>query len=174
MNGDPELVAMGAVYQALDALGEDNEAKARVLGWVSSRLGLSSMQKAKQKGLLEEGRGGGDEKALAEFQSVAVLFAAAQPQSTADKCLVVGAFLQESNGGTDVTGREINAELKHLGHGVGNITKALEPLIKNKPQLLIQTRKEGTTKQAQKKYRVTAEGLKRVQLLLAGSAGNDK
>ena len=45
-------------------------------------------------------------------------------------------------------------------------TDAINQLIKRKPQLRIQTKKEGKTKQARKKYKVTAEGIKAVQKLL--------
>jgi hypothetical protein len=107
-----------------------------------------------------------EERGLLDFGSVADAFAVAHPKNTADKALVVAAYLQASKGGVDVSGREINRELTQIGHGVHNITRAVEPLIKKKPQFLIQTRKEGKTKQAQKKYRVTNEGFTFVKRLI--------
>jgi hypothetical protein len=101
-----------------------------------------------------------------DFGSVADIFAVANPKNTADKAIVVAAYLQITKGGADISGREINKELTQMGHGVQNITRAVEPLIRKKPQLLIQTRKEGKTKQAQKKYRVTNEGFAFVKSLV--------
>ena len=55
--------------------------------------------------------------------------------------------------------------LKNLGHGVGNITRAFDTLRASKPALTVQTRKEGSSKQARKKFRVTTEGHRRITLL---------
>jgi len=75
--------------------------------------------------------------------------------------------LQEKNSDQELTGREINSELNHLGHGVGNITNAISSLINRKPSLMIQTRKAGKTKQAQKRYKITHEGMKQVKEMIA-------
>jgi len=156
VNIDPELRAMITVYEALKDL--DDEAKGRVIEWVSGKFELERSERFYP----EDGRSPAptrfEEKGILDFGSVAEAFASANPKNTADKALVVAAYLQASKGGTDVSGREINRELTQIGHGVNNITRAVEPLIKKKPQFLIQTRKEGKTKQAQKKYRVTNEG----------------
>lgn len=164
MNIDPELRAMITVYEALKDL--DDEAKIRVIEWVSGRFELEDSERLHP----EEDQGPEEtrfeEKGLMDFGSVADAFAKANPKNTADKALVVAAYLQASKGGADISGREINKELTQIGHGVHNITRAVEPLIKNKPQFLIQTRKEGKTKQAQKKYRVTNEGFTFVKRLI--------
>ena len=164
MNIDPELRAMITVYDALKDL--DDEAKTRVIEWVSGKLQLAYDKKIHSGG--PKGSGGiqYEEKGLLDFAAVADAFAMANPKNTADKALVVAAFLQASKGGDDVSGREINRELTQIGHGVPNITRAVEPLIRKKPQFLIQTRKEGKTKQAQKKYRVTSEGFTFVKRLI--------
>ena len=164
VNIDPELRAMITVYEALKDL--DDEAKARVIEWVTGKLELV-YAKTLRAGI-EMGPQGmeRDEKGLLDFASVAEAFAVADPKNTADKTLVVAAYLQASKGGVDVSGREINKELTQIGHGVRNITRAVEPLIKKKPQYLIQTRKEGVTRQAQKKYRVTNEGFAFVKRLI--------
>ena len=164
MNIDPELRAMITVYEALKDL--DDEAKARVIEWVTGKLDL-----VYAKTLLPVSDVGPqgmkyEEMGLLDFASVAEAFAVADPKDTAHKALVVAAYLQASKGGGDVSGREINKELTQIGHGVRNITRAVEPLIKKKPQFLIQTRKEGVTRQAQKKYRVTNEGFTFVKRLI--------
>ncbi len=172
MSDDPELHAMNEVYKALKEL--DDDGKARVIGWIAARFSLKAAKKPQDAVADPKPATGSDApKKLAGFTAVADCFAAAKPQSTADKALVVAAYLQETNGGDDISGREINKELTHMGHGVQNITMAVLPLINAQPQLLIQTRKEGKTKQAQKKYRVTNEGFTRVTALLAGSPAGE-
>lgn len=170
MNDDPELTAMNAVYSALKEI--DESARARVLGWAANRFSVTPAKKLTvTSGGATAAEDSSAPKKLTDFATVSDCFAAAKPESTADKALVVAAYLQEIKGGNDITGRDINKELTHMGHGVGNITRALEPLIGSKPQLLIQTRKEGKTRQAQKKYRVTNEGFTQVSAWLAGTAG---
>jgi len=98
------------------------------------------------------------DKDLSSFESVADVFADAKAKTEPDKVLVVGAYLQQKKGVNELTGREINMELNLLGHGVKNITVAINSLINRKPHLMIVIRKEGKLRQAQKKYRVTTEG----------------
>jgi hypothetical protein len=164
VNIDPELRAMITVYEALKDL--DDEAKARVIEWVSGKLELVYSKIIRPGGDLGSQGTEYGERGLLDFASVADAFAVANPKNSADKALVVAAYLQASKGGADLTGREINKELTQIGHGVRNITRAVEPLIRKKPQLLIQTRKEGLTRQAQKKYRVTNEGFTFVKRLI--------
>jgi hypothetical protein len=164
VNIDPELRAMITVYEALKDL--DDEAKGRVIEWVLGKFQLERAKAFYPEDDREPEETGYGEKDLWDFGSLADVFAVANPKNTADKALVVAAFLQASKRGLDVTGREINKELTQMGHGVHNITRAVEPLIKKRPQFLIQTRKEGKTKQAQKKYRVTNEGFTFVKRLI--------
>jgi hypothetical protein len=82
---------------------------------------------------------------------------------------VVGYWFQVHQGMKDFDSQRVNAELKNMGHGVGNITDAFTTLIDGKPQYVIQTRKSGTSRQARKLYRVTNEGSNRVRDLLGGS-----
>ncbi len=116
-------------------------------------------------------KGGGAD--IMSFESVADIFGKANPESDADKVLIVGAYLQGKNPTGELTGRQINKELKNLGHGVGNITNAITSLMERKPKLMIQTRKEGKSRQAQKKYRVTTEGLTAAKKLIT-SAGDEE
>ena len=164
MNIDPELRAMITVYEALKDL--DDQAKVRVIEWVSGKLELEDAKRFYPENDWGPEGAGHEERGLMDFGSIADAFAIANPKNTADKALVVAAYLQASKGGIDVSGREINKELTQMGHGVHNITRAVEALIKKKPQFLIQTRKEGKTKKAQKKYRVTNEGFTFVKRLI--------
>lgn len=164
MNIDPELRAMITVYEALRDLEDD--AKVRVIDWVLGKFELEHLKRFQPEDKTGSEGPSDENRSLMDFGSVADAFAAARPQSTPDKALVVAAYLQAAKGGTDISGREINKELTQMGYGVQNITRAVEPLIKKKPQLFIQTRKEGKTKQAQKRYKVTSEGFLLVKRLI--------
>lgn len=171
MSIDPELEAMQNLHTALKDL--DTDARQRVLRWAISRFAEDIQSESKviiqpdnlsippQTECLDLGR----------FSTIADLFALAQPKTETQKVLLSAAFLQHNNDGTELTGREINNELNHLGHGVKNITVAVNGLMNRKPCLMIQTRKEGRTKQAQKKYKVTVEGFNAIRKMLSESNG---
>lgn len=165
MDSEPELKAMKTVYDALSKLDED--AKRRVIDWVIGKFSLSrSKQKTDRVTMGLQPNSDAGETNLASPSSVADLFAKTNPKYESDKVLVVAAYLQEVKGSGELTGREINKELIHLGHGVKNITAAINSLKNKKPALMIQTRKEGKSQQAQKKYKVTTEGFVAVKRMI--------
>lgn len=168
---DPELKAMQLAYTAIKDL--DIEAQQRVVNWLGSKLSLNtnptvsvSSTNIGGAGAKESGSVVNGDLHLTNFGHVAELFAHTAPKTDVEKALVVGAYLQETQGLFELTGRLINDELKHLGHGASNITATITQLITRKPNLMIQTRKEGKSQQAQKKYRVTTEGLKLVMEMI--------
>lgn len=171
-----ELRSMGDIAKALDPLSRDTGAVDRVLTWVNQRYGRilpgrSTSARREQTELNgdQQSAAPGKTESVSQYSSLADLFAAADPSTEADKALVVAYWLQALQNNADWTGFMVNSELKHLGHGIGNITTAVESLISQKPQLAIQTRKSGKSKQARKLYRLTAEGLKQVRQMLAHS-----
>ena len=83
-----------------------------------------------------------------------------------ERALVAAYWFQYLGGVSDFDSATLNKELKHLGHQSSNITTALTSLMSKKPQLVIQTRKSGASKQARKKYKLTNEGIKQVQRML--------
>ena len=50
----------------------------------------------------------------------------------------------------------------------------LEKLMKARPQLVIQLKKTGTSRQARKTYRLTTEGTRRVEAMVSGEAGAEE
>jgi len=153
-----ELRAMAQLEAALKDLSD--EERARVLLWASARFKLSLRGAGGRAGDTDEaGTGRLDDADLATF------YAAAAPKSDADKALVVAYWLQYREN-VVVEAQTVNTRLKHLGHGVGNITRAFEALKDEKPALIVQTKKEGSTQQARKKFKVTAEGKKKVEGML--------
>lgn len=159
---NPEIRAMATIVGALDSLDEDTQS--RVLRWAVDRYRVSV-------GLVRTGAATPAASAAAtsnhDHTELAELFAAADPQSDADKALVGAYWTQFVQGETDFDSQSVNTRLKNLGHGVGNITRALDTLKDRRPQLVVQLRKSGTSKQARKKYKVTAAGKSVVEAMIA-------
>ena len=178
---DVELDTIRKVYLALNAL--DQEAQQRVVEYVCSLLGFQAPSTVSEKARnpdqrgkgLEEGNGptvGETEKpgepAPTGFSHLAELFEATSPKTEAEKALVGAYWLQVYGETEGVEGLSINKELKHLGQGVSNITRAIDVLKKRKPALMMQLRKSGKSKQARKTYRVTHAGVKLVREMMNG------
>lgn len=171
--GDAEFTAMHAVYKALEPL--DDDARSRVVNYIVSRLEIAALS---ARGSLDDetpGSEGGDEASLADeetaapkYESFAELFDAAQPQSTSDKALVAGYWLQVCQGAPSFEGFSANRELKNLGQGLANITNAIEALKTHKPALALQLRKSGKSQQARKTYKLTVAGIKAVEAMIGG------
>lgn len=163
MELDPELKAMNDTYKVLNDLDED--ARARVVNWLISKFSIHRAKSITTSStqVRMENEGG----SISSFTSIADLFGKTTFKTESDKVLLVAAYLQLKENKEELTSREINKELNHLGHGVSNITVAIGVLINRKPSLMIQTRKEGKSQQAQKKYKVTLEGIKAANAMIS-------
>jgi hypothetical protein len=153
---DPEAKAYAEVMAALEPL--DEAARKRVARWVSERVGVTEGSERTTAAATGQGISAGAED-LAGF------FSGASAGSDAQKVLVAAGWSYRIGKKEDFDSQSLNSELKNLGHGVPNVTRALNSLILHQPQLVIQTRKSGTTKQARKRYRITMEGLREVDRL---------
>lgn len=186
---DPELKAMAACHEQLNDL--DFESKVRVIQWLISKYELNSYAQFGQSHV-KQGQPSANvvrvlsdttsytdnaeetlvavpqaqELTIDSFETVAELFAATSPVNDWQKALVVAAYLQVKSGLSSFTAFEVNKELKNLGHGSSHISYNLQICIDKKPQLILQLRKEGKTKQAQKKYKVSGEGIKFVKSMI--------
>src|SRR5262249_34935494 len=136
----------------------------RVLQWAAGSFGasvaLAAAKSTRTKGDGDDNTGG------QEFDSLAELYAAAQPKTDSDRALVAGYWFQFKEGQEEFAAQTLNTALKNLGHGVSNITNALEALKAQSPALVMQLRKSGSSQQARKKYKLTAAGKKAVELLI--------
>ncbi len=162
---DREIEALAAVSNVLADL--DHDAVDRILRWAANRFGveLSPQDKAGRN------RGSKGEKGPRSYEDISQFLDDARPQGTADMVLAVAYWFQEMEGRPAFGSQEVNSQLKHLGHGVTNITKALQRLIDKRPALVMQVRKKGVTKQARKQYKITAEGRRAVATMIeSGSA----
>jgi hypothetical protein len=169
-----EVKAMAVVDGALRDL-ESGEQE-RVLKWAWARYCPDAKPQAKEhtKTKEPESRHNGQDTqsgSAVTFETLAEFMAAANPKTDVQRALVAGQWLQEKEGHGQLSGQAINKELKHLGHGVKNITSALSSLMDEKPQLVVQLKKSGSTKQARKQYKVTEAGKAAVQRMLQTPEG---
>jgi hypothetical protein len=173
-----DLKALETVLKTLQPLSEDE--RLRVLRWASEKLGLQQpilgktgaglTRKATPIDTAFEAHPGG-------FQNIGEFLSAASPDTDADRVLCAAVYLQDFNESPDVTlsGKQINDQLKNLGHGVKNITDSINTLKSRKPQHMIQTKKSGKAKQAWKEYRVTRAGIDYAyRLINEAERGDDK
>jgi hypothetical protein len=164
-NSDPEIAAMGSIAAALNPL--EPEAVRRVLKWAIERF------QARPTAEVPPAASRPTVSSIAErtFLNLAELFDSAQAESGLDKVLVVAYWFQVSQRQDDWDSFAVNTELKHLGHPSTNITRDLDSLMKRSPRLVLQVRKDGTTRQARKRYKLTREGVRAVEKML-GAAEN--
>lgn len=168
MGKDPEIQAMETLTSVLSKL--DEETVGRVLRWAADKHKVSLGGRVKSSGfgilgLPKDGEASGGQ----QFQDFPTLYNAANPSTDAEKVLVAGYWFQVVKGQNELHAQQLNSELKHLGHPVSNVTAALTDLIQRQPRLVLQTRKSGTSRQARKKYKLTIEGTRKVQSMLAGT-----
>ncbi|MDQ1353822.1 MAG: hypothetical protein QG657_4129 [Acidobacteriota bacterium] len=102
-------------------------------------------------------------KIFDDFESIEDLFLSANAKKVSHRILLVAAYLQEKGNLRELSSVDINSHLKKLGYGVPNITTLLNGLLKKTPPQIVVTRKEGNTKQARRKFKVTGKGFKDAQ-----------
>jgi hypothetical protein len=169
---DAEFQAMQTVYAALNGLAED--ARGRVIEYVSDRLGLALKSSSKpvdrtsEPDVADTEQSNTLEPTSTEFSSFAELYDEARPKSQSDKALVGGYWIQICQGAESFDGYSVNKELKNLGQGVPNITSALDVLKAQKPALALQLKKSGKSRQARKTYKITVAGIKSVEAMIGG------
>lgn len=155
MKDDPEITAMATLKGALEPL--DEEVRLHVIRWVNERFGGGKGRGIQGQANVDRGD---------EFEEIETLFNAANPRTGAEKALVGGYWLQEIRREDGFESAKVNSELKNLGHGVGNITRAFDDLKKQK--MAMQVHKSGKTKQGRKKYKITGDGIKKVKNMISG------
>src|SRR5665213_807961 len=161
MSVEKEIKAMGTISSALEDL--ESDARARVLYWAMSRYGITSAgQKAfKMPGVNTNGGAG---STPGEYATFADLFDAAKPITEREKAMVAAYWLQVCENAESFQSQSLNDLLKDLGHGIGNITEALNQLKNDRPALLLQLKKSGSSRQARKTYKLTQVGTRRVEV----------
>ena len=173
-----EFSAIRVVHDALEPLEE--EARARVLTYITSLLrievklasGRNSTPGSNSDASVDEEDAivAAEEaaKGAPTYSTFAELYAAASPTSNGEKALIVGYWLQVCQNAENFTAAMANKELTHLGHKVANITDAIDQMKNQKPMLILQLKKSGSSRQARKLYKVSHEGVKRVEGMISG------
>lgn len=172
MTEDDEINAMMQIAAALTPL--EDGVRTRVLTWAVSRFrgasGPSTGMPFEAPGIEKAPSVSANESE--QFGSFAELFEAARPSTEREKGLVAAYWVQMCQSQPSFGSQALNDALKDLGHGVGNITDALSALKEERPALLLQLKKSGTSKQARKTYKLTLEGIRRVQGMIGGEAAS--
>jgi hypothetical protein len=166
---DPEIAAMTSITSALTPL--EPEAIRRVLRWAIERfqprtnpdvtvplVGVSATGSVGTATAVSGPR---------TYLNLAELIDRASPETGLDRVLTVAFYFQVALSQEDWDAQAVNTELKHLGYPSTNITRDLDTLMARSPRLVLQTRKDGTTKQARKRYKLTREGIKVVEKLIS-------
>jgi hypothetical protein len=165
---DPEIAAMNTITAALSPL--EPEVVRRVLRWAIERFqprpvaGESHVASA-----VASMAGSGTVTAVSAptFLNLADVIDKAQPETGLDRVLTIAYYFQVVMAQEEWDAQAVNSELKHLGYPSTNITRDLDTLMARTPRAVLQTRKEGTTKQARKRYKLTREGIKIVEKLIS-------
>jgi hypothetical protein len=164
-----ELAAMKKIAAALESL--DQGARVRALQWAISRFRGPGAPLAIEPVASEAG---GTFAITGPFGAFAELFDAANPTTEKDKALVAAYWTQVCQGAPSFPAQSLNNLLKDLGHRVSNITEALNQLKSERPALILQLKKSGTSKQARKTYKLTSEGARRISAMTQELARSDE
>lgn len=162
MSAEDEIKAMGIVSAAVEGL--ESEGRARVLLWAVGHYGIAviGQKTAKPLGTMV-GAEIAAPHASGTYETFADLFNAVNPKTEKDKAMVAAYWAQVCQNAGSFQSQSLNDGLKDLGHGIGNITEALNQLKDDRPALLLQLKKSGSSRQARKTYKLTQEGIKRVE-----------
>jgi hypothetical protein len=179
---DAEIEAMGKVAEALGSLGA--EERGRVIRWAADRYEVAFAPSPDHSGNGDPGRGyvgdldydsdmedqaeeaSGNSGGSKRFEHFAELYDVTDPATDAEKVLVASYWIQVVKGKTAFGSRELNKELKDLGHAVRAINKAMATNMKKKPALILQVSRGGSSPQAQKKYKLSDAGTRWVEARL--------
>ncbi len=172
MTEDPEIAAMAKIANALADL--DAETQGRVIEWAAKKYGVAVSSSSK----LPRQIGTGTKEAVSfdeggGYDAFVDLFDHANPKTESERALVGGYWFQEISGQPSFDAQSVNNALKDVGHGIQNITQALNALQNRKPALVRQMAKSGRTKQARKTYKLTTAGCTEVARLRAGTPSEE-
>ena len=165
-NIDKEMLEIEAMKKIIEVFSKlDDATRIRVLNWAMDKFvaDKKNIVSLKEETKLNEEQ---IEQKKETFSDLPTLFSALSPASGSDKVLVAGYWFQVYEKRDALSAQEINSALKHLGHGVSNVTVCMNVLMASTPNLVMQIRKSGTTQQSRKEYKLTAEGIKRVEEMI--------
>jgi hypothetical protein len=160
-----EAKAIADVVEAFKHL--DAAAIVRVLDWASKRYGPGAgADRLVVREQTETSSLGGDARGDGRYNDLAELYTAADPKTESESVLIAAYWHHVAHKTDALDSQALNRDLKNLGRGVGNVTRACSVLIQQRPALMLQVKKAGSTKQARKQYRLTVAGLQRAREML--------
>lgn len=165
---DKEVLAMQRLNLIMADLDDDQ--RGRVLAWGAARYGLKSSTALTPAQDYENTTIEDMQKKDATFVD---FFDRVSPDNQKEMVLAAAYWLQFCEENESFASQAANEMLKNLGHGISNIAMVLGRMNDEKPSLIRQVQKSGTTKQARKLYRVTEAGRKRVQTLMNKPTNED-
>jgi hypothetical protein len=130
-------------------------------------MGIPQMQSSSQAGPAPDPRG--TRVDAAGSVPFTALIEKWTPNTQADWALLGAYYFQRVMGEQNVTGLQVNRELKQHGYGVTNITDCFTTNMQTEPKRMHQAGKSGKSKQAKKLYLVTTAGMKYVEDRLSGA-----
>lgn len=158
---DPEVEAISILSQTLAPL--DPEIQRRVLQWANSRYGGTlSRPSSPRNNVAKESNSDDAEGESAPFKDFIDLFDAVNPKTDLEKALTAAFWVQQGLHQPSWRSQQLNDFLKDAGHGVGNITVALDNAQARTPALVRQISKSGKSRQSRKTYKLTTAGLQYV------------
>lgn len=170
---DPEIEAITAVATALTGLDVDTQA--RVLNWALSRFGHNQHDDQPhaqmQNPVVDRDKAEPQETAVVgalKYDDFVDLYDACNPKNGPQRALVGAFWFQVVQGLSGFVSQDVNNQLKHMGHGISNITSTLTSLQKQQPALIRQMNKSGKSTQARKTYKLTEEGIRAVKRMMPG------
>jgi hypothetical protein len=166
-----EARAIANVVEAFRPL--DPAAIRRVLEWAFKRYAGAALTEGAGASLPAAARAD-DLGADRHVGDIADLYTAANPRTEAESVLVAAYWRHVTERTDALDSQTLNRDLKHLGRGVANVTRACSVLIQQRPALMLQVKKSGSTKQARKQYRLTAAGVQRAREMLAERGGTGR
>lgn len=170
-----ELEAMNTIKESLSDLEEKEIRRvvSWILAWSKDEHNISMQEEETQERNSKKNPAEKNSIEHTQYEDIADFYYEISPSTDAEKILAVGYWFQEVQGQPALDARSINSELKDLGYGVGNVTRAFTDLASRKPSLAMQTAKSGSSKQARKKYRITREGIRQVERMVSGETSNE-
>lgn len=170
---DREITAMAEIAAALDRFDdEDADVVVRILQWATSRYGGdNTVQLA--GAVASPGAGESAPRDRPDFEDLADLFHVTEPRTGPERTLVGSYWVTSGEGQVEFTAQLVNSKLKDLGYGVSNITEAFTTLMKRRPSLVMQTAKQGKSRQARKRYKLTRAGHDEVERMIRGDPETD-
>jgi hypothetical protein len=169
MEQDKEIAAMQQVSAALASL--DNESTARVIRWAAERYSVGITPLRAPAAVPKDALAPNTVQNTPSPTDIGDLYSAADPSDDGERVLVVAYWYQTLQGEGELDSQRINGQLKDLGHGISHMPHVLDGLMSTRPRLMIQLKKQGRTRQARQKFKLTAEGIKKVQEMIRQASG---